>query len=1162
MRCHKRKMNENYNIDLYYMINNLRYKTHRQRLRRFILQNRSVGNYGNLMRTYGVGFNFRTERFVEYGGTYLTQRGRLRRRRRVRGYSMVNEIIGTYWTDIRNILINAQNNEEIIYDIPLNTPATNADIIGMMNEILGNDNNHYLVVFGNTGYSLNATTLGRLNLYMNGVVDGNQNIITESDQQFINYIQDIDSFSIENRGQLQGIADGAFFGYYYTKGNLKKYQIFKNKKDADYKENCVVKSLIESKKLNKKTITELKMSGLVNRKYINKKQLSLVAKKIKHNICVKELREISTERYNKIKDNKRKKVWFDEDKNKKYLDVLTYYWNDKENKDYIRIGLIDKHYFIIDNNNIYDFIRELFLHKRKHKLKKIKIEDKIIISENYDKINYEFGNLKYSNDCIEPFEYKELRDEYKTIHSDIWFADFEACGTATDYHKEYACCVLNIEGTLGKKFKGWDCAEKFINWICRKSKKKELEYMNKKGEVEIKKLPIIVFYHNLSYDINFIYKIKGLRIDNRIAPNNNEIRVETDYFGRKIIFRDTLCMLPMGLGKFGNVFKIDQEKEVLPYDIYTEENVNKRYIKKDEILKMRDFDYFKIETKLKEILEERDIDYMNDIECKIEKLHHTEKWKIFLQNVEKWGCWKDITKKEYIDIVKYSVKYCLIDCEVLRKGYLKFRTWMLKLTKLDILDLLTITGLADKYLLKTGCYKGINQISGIPRLFIQRCLVGGKSMTNSNKIWKTEFLNKDNEDFDIKSSYPYAMTKMGGFLKGKPKVLTRRHRIKINNNWKYLNKFDGYFVRILVEEIDAMDYPLLSYKNEDGTRIFTNDIYELNKFGVFIDKFTLEDCVNICNMKFKIIKGYYFDEGRNLKLKPTIQNLYDERVIKKKQKNPIQSCYKLILNGSFGRTLMKAFKFEEVIVYGEDAGKKYVCRYYNQIDDFKIIDKQIYCKKDKIYKNDKIYFVKKMYSVGEHFNRCHCGVEVLGMSKRTLNKPLCLASRNNIKVGIIDTDSIQLSSEGLKKLKLLYTEKYGTKLEGKKLGDFDGDLEITNNNNLDEKLNGIGEKLEAISKSSIYNTKKNYCHLLYNKENNIYDWHLRLKGISTKSLYYYCYKYKLNPLQIYTQMSCLEKKDAPNFDLTCGGYKCRFEKDRVNNTIKYKRKFERQVWIK
>jgi len=37
-------------------------------------------------------------------------------------------------------------------------------------------------------------------------------------------------------------------------------------------------------------------------------------------------------------------------------------------------------------------------------------------------------------------------------------------------------------------------------------------------------------------------------------------------------------------------------------------------------------------------------------------------------------------------------------------------------------------------MISSGCYEGVYQLSGTPQHFISQCIVGGRCMTNSNKI--------------------------------------------------------------------------------------------------------------------------------------------------------------------------------------------------------------------------------------------------------------------------------------------------------------------------------------------------------------------------------------------------------------------------------------------
>ena len=76
-----------------------------------------------------------------------------------------------------------------------------------------------------------------------------------------------------------------------------------------------------------------------------------------------------------------------------------------------------------------------------------------------------------------------------------------------------------------------------------------------------------------------------------------------------------------------------------------------------------------------------------------------------------------------------------MDCKVLMDGYCVFRDWMLEHTELDVDSYITIQSLASSFMLKSGCYENVFQTSGVLQQFISRSVVGGRVMTNSNKMY-------------------------------------------------------------------------------------------------------------------------------------------------------------------------------------------------------------------------------------------------------------------------------------------------------------------------------------------------------------------------------------------------------------------------------------------
>ena len=109
----------------------------------------------------------------------------------------------------------------------------------------------------------------------------------------------------------------------------------------------------------------------------------------------------------------------------------------------------------------------------------------------------------------------------------------------------------------------------------------------------------------------------------------------------------------------------------------------------------------------------------------------------FLDNLGNWGC---ILGKgmdnEMFGLIKCSSIYCKMDCTVLMDGYEVLRQWMLEHTELDVDNFATIQSMASSFMLKSGCYDDVDQISGVIQHFISICVVGGRVTTNSDKQYQ------------------------------------------------------------------------------------------------------------------------------------------------------------------------------------------------------------------------------------------------------------------------------------------------------------------------------------------------------------------------------------------------------------------------------------------
>ena len=127
---------------------------------------------------------------------------------------------------------------------------------------------------------------------------------------------------------------------------------------------------------------------------------------------------------------------------------------------------------------------------------------------------------------------------------------------------------------------------------------------------------------------------------------------------------------------------------------------------------------------------------------------------------------------------------------------------------------MTIQSLASSFMLKSGCYQNVYQLSGIIQQFITKCVVGGRVATASNKQYHVK--NKI-ADFDACSLYPSAVFRVW-FLQGLPKVLNYI-------SYDCIKQQDGCFIRVNIIKLNTLlDFPLTSKLNEDGVRDFTTDM--------------------------------------------------------------------------------------------------------------------------------------------------------------------------------------------------------------------------------------------------------------------------------------------------------------------------------------------------
>jgi hypothetical protein len=352
-------------------------------------------------------------------------------------------------------------------------------------------------------------------------------------------------------------------------------------------------------------------------------------------------------------------------------------------------------------------------------------------------------------------------------------------------------------------------------------------------------------------------------------------------------------------------------------------------------------------------------------------------------------------------------------------------------------------------------------------------------MTANNKKYHiTETLN----DFDAVSLYPSAMARMG-FLKGKPKVLSLEQL-----NMDFLNSVDGYFIEIDNITVNKkLHFPLRSVLLKSGVKNYVNEF----ESSIYIDKIGLEDFIQYQNAEFNIVRGYYYNEGKNEKIRETIAYCFNERLKKKQEKNPIELVYKLLMNASYGKMIQKEIKTNLKFTNTKAKHESFLSHNHNYIKEYHEIAKDKY-----------VYTVQK--SVNTHFSLPQVGIEILSMSKRIMNEVMCLAEDLFIDIYYQDTDSMHIKDSQIKELAEAFESKFGRKLIGKNMGQFHSDFEDA-----------------ATSVESYFLGKKAYIDKLSTGK-----YHIRMKGISEKAI-----RAKGEPLSLYKK---LYDGKTLKFDLATG----------------------------
>lgn len=551
------------------------------------------------------------------------------------------------------------------------------------------------------------------------------------------------------------------------------------------------------------------------------------------------------------------------------------------------------------------------------------------------------------------------------------------------------------------------------------------------------------YFHNLSFDGCFIIsEYQGKRLD--VIEKGSELwSIKIHSKNVTVQFVDSLKIIRAPLRKFSSLFGLSIEKELLPYDLYTEENLRKYENAQD----FRDWivttDWF---AKLKE-----------------EDKQH------FLR------------VSAGLTILQYSAYYCGLDVEVLSQGLNIFRENMKALAGLDVCNFLSLPSLAYEYLQREALSKiqGLYEYSGIVDKFVRKCAVGGRVATIRNQKC---LVNMRLCDFDAVSLYPTAMSNI--------QVPVGKEEYFEGGSLYELEKQYAYF--IVEARIKAAATPIITHRNHPPFLVNSkgsltwSDYFEEDTVCYF-DSILLRpilmgygcgilDYIEIvCGLGWKQVTS-------DFPLRPCIERIFNERLIAKKKGNTIASeIFKLLMNSSYG-------KLGQHPIYYKTIFKKNSSADVSRIDgeNLRFMERHKLEKYDMI--GDKLKFKVRKNLLAQYRDVVLYN-QILSMSKAQMYRVMFLAEDLGIKIFYQDTDSMHIEYDKLEQLSKAYKERYGEELIGSELGQFHSDF-CPNDGTVLEKDEEV-----LYSRRSIFLGKKAYIDELVTSRDRV-CYMFRMKGIS------------------------------------------------------------------
>jgi hypothetical protein len=250
--------------------------------------------------------------------------------------------------------------------------------------------------------------------------------------------------------------------------------------------------------------------------------------------------------------------------------------------------------------------------------------------------------------------------------------------------------------------------------------------------------------------------------------------------------------------------------------------------------------------------------------------------------------------RDRFDMMAYARYYCEIDVDILRRGFNKFCDDCFKALQLQSTDYTTLPSLAHAAMSLNVYSKvpDLYEIGGKVAEFCRGAIYGGRCMTRDNMPQQTDI---PLQDFDAVSLYPSAMARLY-LVSGKPAVVPE----ELRDYQTLCANSTAFVVDINITKIGRpLHFPLIVKHDATGN----HNVNECIRMRV--DDIMLADLITYQEIEFDIIRGYYWTGEKDYTIQPFIKSIFDLRNEYKRQHNPLQLVYKLIMNSAYGKTIQR-----------------------------------------------------------------------------------------------------------------------------------------------------------------------------------------------------------------------------------------------------------------